>query len=1065
MGSVRTVIDSRGVVCFPGQGLGIQTPVDFGDQDLTNVGTINGIDLGTLADPANTITVDLDGKQYDSIEDAFAYAATLATTNNRMTVVIYPGDYTENNPLTIPDYVSVTCPGSHEVTRMICANTGVGQHAIIGGTDTEVHGLQVQNATGVGSAGFYFPNGIQDCELHDCNVRDCYYGYWSEAGIPNPSVFIRDPHMSGGSVEVAYRVSSGGRMLVTGAVQTGAVTCGTFAQADGAGSILRMFTVSLGGTNTTRTAEVSNTAEMELQLMRVDGCAEGWFVLGTGGQLSIGSSQMTNVAGTHLSLANASNVYGFINDIYFDDDKLVKGAAATLTGIYEASDVASRPGPTAIGEFWLGADPAEQVPLSSYSRATFLTGLVTIGSVSLPGGLFVDVPAGDGFVNTGTGVVKVEWDAETVAIPADADFYIYVDSDGTVNVDSTQGSTLTNITLYAGRATTASIVFIVPDQVFIDHSSLRLYNWIKGNTGLLWLSGMDVTNAGLVLSIGAGSYSSPNEDVSTAGEASAILTRWYRDPVLGWKFSTGDADDGFYDDNSGTLQAIPAGEWKKDSIYVTVDGTETYHYVYAQATYASQILATAASLPVPPALFQVGDLALVLAGTVIEQGGGTVADITDERPSIGVTGPGAGAPATDHGSLLGLGDDDHSRYLDKTGNAARNSFTGVLDASGGGIKLPTSATPTQTGEGEVVWDSDDDVLTVGDGATRKTLVGTTATQTLTNKTLDAPAVSDYVDYTPVVAPAHAEGRVFYDTSDRTLNVHVEGNSTLQIGQESYVRARNNTGGPLSDGKVVYVSGAAANRPTIAYADADASATSEPTLGVLTQNVANGVDGTVTILGLVRDIDASGNGGETWNPGDYLWVSSTAGDMTNVLPPSPSHAVRVGMVLNNNAINGIILVAPLNYPRLEELHNVLISGVADGEVLTYDAGSGLWKNEVVPPPSSHIIETATLQTLSATSPTTITSMTYTPPAGTYNIMFEAEIQGGGKADMLWQIYKDAVAVGNSRRRTMKSGSYGSVSIQSQVTVTGAEVITVKAQVTASSVLIRGRSVTFTRVTTL
>ena len=36
------------------------------------------------------------------------------------------------------------------------------------------------------------------------------------------------------------------------------------------------------------------------------------------------------------------------------------------------------------------------------------------------------------------------------------------------------------------------------------------------------------------------------------------------------------------------------------------------------------------------------------------------------------------------------------------------------------LDIPTSATPSQTTEGRMVWDSDDDVLTVGDGSSRKT---------------------------------------------------------------------------------------------------------------------------------------------------------------------------------------------------------------------------------------------------------------------------------------------------------------------------------------------------------
>ena len=65
----------------------------------------------------------------------------------------------------------------------------------------------------------------------------------------------------------------------------------------------------------------------------------------------------------------------------------------------------------------------------------------------------------------------------------------------------------------------------------------------------------------------------------------------------------------------------------------------------------------------------------------------------------------------------------------------------TVNAGGGVIVLPAAASPAQTAEGSVVWDSDDDVLTVGDGSGRKTMVDLAKAQTLTNKTLDLPVVT------------------------------------------------------------------------------------------------------------------------------------------------------------------------------------------------------------------------------------------------------------------------------------------------------------------------------------
>lgn len=57
------------------------------------------------------------------------------------------------------------------------------------------------------------------------------------------------------------------------------------------------------------------------------------------------------------------------------------------------------------------------------------------------------------------------------------------------------------------------------------------------------------------------------------------------------------------------------------------------------------------------------------------------------------------------------------------------------------LLLPTATVPAQTAEGSVVWDTNDDLLTVGTGAGRKIMVDLDSSQTLTNKTLTSPTVN------------------------------------------------------------------------------------------------------------------------------------------------------------------------------------------------------------------------------------------------------------------------------------------------------------------------------------
>jgi len=69
---------------------------------------------------------------------------------------------------------------------------------------------------------------------------------------------------------------------------------------------------------------------------------------------------------------------------------------------------------------------------------------------------------------------------------------------------------------------------------------------------------------------------------------------------------------------------------------------------------------------------------------------------------------------------------------------------GSVSLANGTLVVPTSASPSQTDTGSIVYDTAFGILTVGTGSGRKLLVDTSTTQTLTNKTLTAASLGNSV---------------------------------------------------------------------------------------------------------------------------------------------------------------------------------------------------------------------------------------------------------------------------------------------------------------------------------
>jgi hypothetical protein len=93
----------------------------------------------------------------------------------------------------------------------------------------------------------------------------------------------------------------------------------------------------------------------------------------------------------------------------------------------------------------------------------------------------------------------------------------------------------------------------------------------------------------------------------------------------------------------------------------------------------------------------------------------------------------------------------------------------TLTVTNGTLLVPAVASPAQTADGSMVWDSDDNLLTVGDGSSRKVMVDTTTAQTLTNKTLTSPVIGTISNTGTLTLPTSTDTLVGRATTDTLTN--------------------------------------------------------------------------------------------------------------------------------------------------------------------------------------------------------------------------------------------------------------------------------------------------------
>lgn len=278
--------------------------------------------------------------------------------------------------------------------------------------------------------------------------------------------------------------------------------------------------------------------------------------------------------------------------------------------------------------------------------------------------------------------------------------------------------------------------------------------------------------------------------------------------------------------------------------------------------------------------------------------------------------------------------------IHRTGDTVTGDFNFYGDLTISGSSLPNGYALSVTGDTNFTGD----VYVNGDLFYNGSVVITGSTNIQNGLTADT-IYTDYIDFNTSATVTTQFGRINWDSGTGTLNIGIGDSTTglidFQVGQEEVVRVFNSEVTTLQKGEIVYVSGSQGNRPAVKRAQAQADLYSVTTLGMVDSPITSGGQGYVTTFGIISNLNTLGLTG-----GTPVWLSpTTPGTFTSTKPQAPNHTVLIGYVVRVSATVGSIFVNISNGWELDEIHDVRINGVTEGDLLMRSSysGSPVWVN--------------------------------------------------------------------------------------------------------------------------
>uniref|UniRef100_A0A6C0M0H8 Uncharacterized protein n=1 Tax=viral metagenome TaxID=1070528 RepID=A0A6C0M0H8_9ZZZZ len=681
-----TPIVKIGTVIFDDNTLDVSCPNPNAIGYFSGITTYNKISINSSAPfyqynrDLQIVTVKKRGGDFTTINNALG-AITDATVNRRYIIDVGSGVFVEN-PITMKPYVSIIGKSSHSSIIQSADNDTT---LITGYGHSEVEHLALIGPTNAGKSSIFYDGHEHDdgpFSISDVNFGSAHTLLTINSTTGNAHIEINNCGMRP-SAAFVYGVrinSTGGNVVTVHMDNDNFLSDGTLVTAievDGL-SVVRIHDTYVTGTG----------AGTGLDIIGCDNTTTGNVVLNT---LSVGINIPNNANTPYINMWNM-----IMSDCTTDATVSNTATTGIINGKLERTkctiaansltlNITGDAGLSLTGDIYTGTTFNTSTNLTKSIQYSTNIGLVTGGVMSTNGVLTVRVAAGTGYLTVGASPTEylqyTTWIQTDVLISANNINHIYVSNAGTVLTATSQPSVLTNVYLGAVYAA-ADILYYHRTPKISSYTSSKIDTVLRDAFGTIVQSGLVCTINGVStkqMDVTSGKYWYAVASYSPSGGAAITYTQIYR-AVAGYTITTGlvNVNCTQYDDGSGTLQNIPAGQFAKHALYMVGEGAdEMYFLIVGQETFASLAAAETGALPIPPTFFNENTISV--AGIIVDHDLDLITEVVDIRPTIAFRS-GTQSATSDHNSLSNLTvGNPHTQYLLASGATA---MTGDLNLNG-----------------------------------------------------------------------------------------------------------------------------------------------------------------------------------------------------------------------------------------------------------------------------------------------------------------------------------------------------------------------------------------------